>query len=176
MSIECASFRVSQHRLSLTHSSSKFAHLAWVQSDRKSGGVGDLAYPLVADMDHKITEAYRLATPEGPALRGLFVIDKEGVIQHSTINNLGFGRSVEETLRVLQAIQYIQARAALSRWRLLALTLRAGEPRRGLPRRMEAGRGHDEAGSEGEQGVLQVPLILWRRRRKGTESRCEGWC
>ena len=88
---------------------SQFAHLAWIQSDRKSGGVGDLAYPLVADVDHKITEAYRVSTPGGPALRGLFIIDKEGVVQHSTINNLGFGRSVDETLRVLQAIQYIQS-------------------------------------------------------------------
>lgn len=46
---------------------------------------------------------------EGIALRGLFIIDKEGVIQHATINNLAFGRSVDETLRVLQAIQYVQS-------------------------------------------------------------------
>ena len=88
---------------------SQFSHLAWVQQPRNEGGVGDLAYPLVSDLKREIAEAYGVLSPDGVALRGLFVIDREGVVQHSTINNLGFGRSVEETLRVLQAIQHIQA-------------------------------------------------------------------
>lgn len=89
---------------------SEFSHLAWTQTDRKSGGVGDLAYPLVADIKKEISAAYNVLDPEaGIALRGLFIIDKDGVIQHSTINNLAFGRSVDETLRTLQAIQYVQS-------------------------------------------------------------------
>jgi peroxiredoxin 2/4 len=89
---------------------SEFSHLAWIQTDRKSGGVGDLHYPLVADLKKEISAAYNVLDPDaGIALRGLFIIDKEGVIQHATINNLAFGRSVEETLRVLQAIQHVQA-------------------------------------------------------------------
>jgi peroxiredoxin (alkyl hydroperoxide reductase subunit C) len=89
---------------------SAFSHLAWIQSDRKSGGVGDLNYPLVADLKKEISAAYNVLDPEaGIALRGLFIIDKEGVIQHATINNLAFGRNVDETLRTLQAIQYVQA-------------------------------------------------------------------
>ena len=88
---------------------SQFSHLAWIQSDRKSGGIGDLNYPLVADLKKTICEAYNVLDPnEGIALRGLFIIDKDGVIQHSTINNLSFGRSVDETLRTLQAIQHVQ--------------------------------------------------------------------
>lgn len=88
---------------------SQFSHLAWIQSDRKSGGIGDLNYPLVSDLKKTISEAYNVLDPEeGIALRGLFIIDKDGVIQHSTINNLSFGRSVDETLRVLQAIQHVQ--------------------------------------------------------------------
>lgn len=88
---------------------SVFSHLAWVQTDRKSGGLGDLAYPLVSDIKKEISTAYNVLDPEaGIALRGLFIIDKEGVIQHSTINNLAFGRNVDETLRILQAIQYVQ--------------------------------------------------------------------
>ncbi len=88
---------------------SVFSHLAWVQTDRKSGGLGDLAYPLVSDIKKEISTAYNVLDPEaGIALRGLFIIDKEGVIQHATINNLAFGRSVDETLRTLQAIQYVQ--------------------------------------------------------------------
>lgn len=89
---------------------SEFSHLAWTQTDRKSGGVGDLNYPLVSDIKKEISAAYNVLDPEaGVALRGLFIIDKDGVIQHSTINNLAFGRSVEETLRTLQAIQYVQS-------------------------------------------------------------------
>ena len=87
---------------------STFSHLAWLQTERDAGGLGDLNYPLVSDLKKEISAAYNVLTDEGVALRGLFIIDKEGVIQHSTINNLAFGRSVEETLRVLQAIQYVQ--------------------------------------------------------------------
>jgi peroxiredoxin 2/4 len=89
---------------------SEFSHLAWVQSDRKNGGIGDIAYPLVADLKKEISTAYNVLDPEaGVALRGLFIIDKDGVIQHSTINNLSFGRSVDETLRTLKALQYVQS-------------------------------------------------------------------
>ena len=88
---------------------SEFSHLAWIQSDRKSGGVGDLNYPLVADIKKEISAAYNVLTDDGIALRGLFIIDKDGVVQHSTINNLAFGRSVDETLRTLQALQHVQS-------------------------------------------------------------------
>jgi peroxiredoxin 2/4 len=88
---------------------SEFSHLAWIQTDRKSGGLGDLNYPLVSDIKKEISSAYNVLDPEaGIALRGLFIIDKDGVIQHATINNLAFGRNVEETLRILQAIQHVQ--------------------------------------------------------------------
>jgi peroxiredoxin (alkyl hydroperoxide reductase subunit C) len=89
---------------------SEFSHLAWIQTDRKSGGIGDIAYPLISDIKKEISAAYNVLDPEaGIALRGLFIIDKEGIIQNAVINNLAFGRSVDETLRTLQAIQYVQA-------------------------------------------------------------------
>ncbi len=88
---------------------SEFSHLAWIQTDRKMGGVGDLNYPLVSDIKKEISTAYNVLDPDaGVALRGLFIIDKEGVVQHATINNLSFGRNVDETLRVLHAIQHVQ--------------------------------------------------------------------
>ncbi|KAG6536021.1 hypothetical protein ZIOFF_001059 [Zingiber officinale] len=88
---------------------SVFSHLAWVQTDRKSGGLGDLKYPLVSDISKSISKSFGVLIPDqGIALRGLFIIDKEGVIQHATINNLAIGRSVDETLRTLQALQYVQ--------------------------------------------------------------------
>jgi peroxiredoxin 2/4 len=89
---------------------SEFSHLAWIQTDRKSGGVGDLNYPLVSDIKKTISEAYNVLDPDaGVALRGLFIIDKDGIVQHATINNLAVGRSVDETLRTLQAFQYTQS-------------------------------------------------------------------
>lgn len=89
---------------------SEFSHLAWIQSDRKSGGIGDLNYALVSDIKKEISAAYNVLDPEaGVALRGLFIIDKDSIIQHATINNLSFGRSVDETLRTLKAIQYVQS-------------------------------------------------------------------
>jgi len=87
---------------------SEFSHLAWLQTERDAGGLGDLNYPLVSDLKKEISAAYNVLTDEGIALRGLFIIDKEGLIQHATINNLAFGRSVDETLRILQAIQHVQ--------------------------------------------------------------------
>lgn len=88
---------------------SEYSHLAWLQTDRESGGLGDLSYPLVSDLKKEISAAYNVLNSDGVALRGLFIIDPKGIIQYSTINNLEFGRSVEETLRVLQAIQYVQS-------------------------------------------------------------------
>lgn len=89
---------------------SEFAHLAWIQTDRKMGGVGDLNYPLVSDIKREIAADYNvLDSDSGVALRGLFIVDRDGVLQHATVNNLAFGRKVDETLRVLQAIQHVQA-------------------------------------------------------------------
>ncbi|MEM1240037.1 MAG: peroxiredoxin [Cyanobacteria bacterium P01_H01_bin.26] len=89
---------------------SEFSHLAWIQTERKAGGIGDLAYPLISDIKKEISAAYNVLEPEaGVALRGLFLIDKDGILQHATVNNLSFGRSVDETLRVLQAVQHVQS-------------------------------------------------------------------
>ncbi|TVQ42463.1 MAG: peroxiredoxin [Gloeocapsa sp. DLM2.Bin57] len=89
---------------------SEFSHLAWIQTDPREGGIGDITYPLVSDIKKEISNSYDILDPEaGVALRALFIIDKKGIIQHITINNLSFGRSVEETLRTLKAIQHVQS-------------------------------------------------------------------
>jgi peroxiredoxin (alkyl hydroperoxide reductase subunit C) len=85
---------------------SKYAHLAWLQTSREEGGLETLNYPLISDLKREIALSYNVLNKEGTALRGLFIINKEGIIQHATINNLPIGRSVDETLRVLKAIQY----------------------------------------------------------------------
>jgi len=87
---------------------SKFTHLAWTEKPREHGGISGLRYPLLSDLNRTLAADYQVLS-EGVALRGLFVIDPDGVIQHATINNLAIGRSVDETLRVLQAAQFAAA-------------------------------------------------------------------
>jgi peroxiredoxin (alkyl hydroperoxide reductase subunit C) len=87
---------------------SKYSHLAWTEKPRKQGGIAGLEYPLLADLNKKLAADYGLLTDSGVALRGLFIIDPDGVIQHATINNLAVGRSVDETLRVLEAFQFVR--------------------------------------------------------------------
>jgi peroxiredoxin (alkyl hydroperoxide reductase subunit C) len=88
---------------------SKYSHLAWIQTPRNQGGIGDINYPLVADLNKEIGTAFNILDEEGKALRGLYLIDPDGVIVHATINNLPVGRNVDETLRLLQAFQYVQS-------------------------------------------------------------------
>jgi len=85
---------------------SHFSHLAWRNTDRKDGGLGDIAYPLVADLNKKITYDYGVMHEAGIAFRGLFLIDKEGVVQHQLINNLPLGRNIGEALRMVDALQF----------------------------------------------------------------------
>ena len=87
---------------------SEFSHLFWIQTPRRDGGIGYINYPLISDLKKSISSSYGVLNEDGVAVRALFIIDKEGIIQHSTINNLSFGRSVDETYRILQAIQHCQ--------------------------------------------------------------------
>lgn len=87
---------------------SQFTHLAWKNTPRNQGGIGPVRYPLVADLDKSIARNYQVLLDNGIALRGLFLIDKEGVIRHAVINDLPLGRSVEEALRMVDALQYFE--------------------------------------------------------------------
>jgi peroxiredoxin (alkyl hydroperoxide reductase subunit C) len=87
---------------------SPFSHLHSLLSKRNQGGVAQLNYPLVSDLNRRITKKYELLTDDGFAFPGLFIVDKEGIIQYYTVNNLLCGRSVNELLRILQSIQYIK--------------------------------------------------------------------
>jgi peroxiredoxin (alkyl hydroperoxide reductase subunit C) len=87
---------------------SKYTHLAWTQQPRAQGGIHGLRYPLLSDLNKKTASDYGVLADDGVALRGLFVIDPDGVVQHATVNNLGVGRSVDEALRVLQAFQFVR--------------------------------------------------------------------
>ncbi len=85
---------------------SAFSHRAWLQTPRDKGGVEGLKYPLAADVTKGVARDYGvLVEDKGIALRGLFVIDPEGVLRYAVIHDLNVGRSAEETLRVIQALQ-----------------------------------------------------------------------
>lgn len=85
---------------------SHFTHLAWKNTPRKEGGIGPIRYPLVADITKSISRDYGVLLEGGFALRGLFLIDKEGKVRHALINDLPIGRSVDEALRTLDALQF----------------------------------------------------------------------
>ena len=85
---------------------SQFTHLAWRNTPVAKGGIGPVQFPLVADVNHKIVQSYGIEHEDGVALRGSFLIDKEGVVQHAVINNLPLGRNVDEMLRLVDALQF----------------------------------------------------------------------
>lgn len=85
---------------------SHFSHRVWLNQPRAEGGLEGVTMPLVADPGGRLSRDMGILNDGGVALRGLFIVDPEGVIQHATINNLSVGRNVEETLRVIEAFQF----------------------------------------------------------------------
>ena len=87
---------------------SPHSHLAWLNTPKAQGGIQGVQYTLLADINKTVARAYDVLLPEGMALRGTFIIDKEGVVQVQHINNLSIGRSVEEVVRSLKALQFTE--------------------------------------------------------------------
>ena len=87
---------------------SEYSHWAWKNTPVEKGGIGNIRYPLVADIKKSISRDYGVLFDDSVALRGLFLIDKEGIVRHQVVNDLGLGRSVAEALRVLEALQHLE--------------------------------------------------------------------
>lgn len=87
---------------------SQFTHLAWKNTPVDQGGLGNVQFPLVADLSKEISRAYGVLLEEGISLRGLFLIDKEGVVRHELVNDLPLGRNVDEAIRILDALQFTE--------------------------------------------------------------------
>ncbi len=85
---------------------SKFSHFAWTQMDRKEGGIKGIQFPLVADLNKTIANDYNVLLPIGIALRGLFIINKDGILKHITVNHNDLGRNVDEVLRLVDAVDF----------------------------------------------------------------------
>jgi peroxiredoxin (alkyl hydroperoxide reductase subunit C) len=98
---------------------SHYTHLAWKETPRARGGIGPINYPLVADLGKNIARSYDVLLNEQVALRGLFLLDKQGVVRHALVNDLPLGRNVDEALRVLDALQFteIHGEVCPANWR-----------------------------------------------------------
>ena len=82
-----------------------FSHAAWLNTPKAKGGIQGICYPIVSDLNKTIAKSFHvLKEEEGIAYRGLFLIDKEGIVRHQLVNDLPLGRSVDETLRLLDAL------------------------------------------------------------------------
>ena len=108
LSDRIAEFRKLSTQILAISIDSPFSHLRSLLSRRYEGGLANLKFPLVSDLTQKITNDYKLLTDDGMAFPGVVLIDKEGVIQYYTVNNLLCGRSINEILRILQSIQYLK--------------------------------------------------------------------
>jgi len=88
---------------------SQFVHLAWQKTPRSEGGLGPVVFPMIADTNHRLSRDYGVLLEDaGVALRGLFLIDKNGIVRHMLVNDLPLGRSVEEALRVVDALTHFE--------------------------------------------------------------------
>ena len=85
---------------------SQFTHLAWKNTPVEKGGIGNIQFPLVADLTKQIARDYDVLVNDAVAFRGTFLIDKNGVVQHQVVNNLPLGRNVDEAIRMVDALQF----------------------------------------------------------------------
>ena len=87
---------------------SHFTHLAWKNTALEAGGIGGARSPLVADLSKKIARDYGILSGESVALRGTFLIDREGIVRHQVVNDLGLGRNIDDALRTLDALRHTE--------------------------------------------------------------------
>ena len=107
---------------------SHYTHLAWTNTPRDQGGIGKTSYPLIADLNKQISRDYDVLLDGGVALRGLFLVDKEGVVRHQVVNDLPLGRSVDEAFRMVQALQYFEKNGEVcpANWKEGSRTIKPG--------------------------------------------------
>ncbi len=106
---------------------SHYTHLAWINTPRKEGGLGEIKYPLLSDLNKNISRDYDVLRDESIALRGLFIINPKGVVVYEVIHDLGVGRNPDEVLRVLAAFQQVEKTGEVcpSSWTPGAKTMKA---------------------------------------------------
>lgn len=103
-----ADFKARNVEVVAVSTDSWFSHLAWLNTPKNKGGIEGVQYPIVADFNKNISADYDVLLEGGMALRGLFLIDKEGIVQSQIINNLPLGRNVDEVIRLVDALQHTE--------------------------------------------------------------------
>ncbi len=109
---------------------SHYSHLAWLRIPREKGGIGGVKYPIVSDLNKSIARDYDvLVEGRGIAFRGLFLIDRQGIVRHQVVNDLPLGRSVDEALRMVDALQYFETNGEVcpANWRKGEKSMRANQ-------------------------------------------------
>ncbi|MCH9608480.1 MAG: Alkyl hydroperoxide reductase C [Chlamydiales bacterium] len=107
---------------------SPFSHVAWLNTPQSKGGIEGVEYPLLSDLNKEIATTYGvLKEDEGIAYRGLFLIDREGIVRHQLINDLPLGRSVDETLRMIDALIFFETNGEVcpANWKTGAKSMKA---------------------------------------------------
>lgn len=85
----------------------EFCHLAWKNTDVNNGGIGNVKYPLVSDLNKEIARQYDVLLDEGVSLRGSFLIDKNMIVRHAVVNDLPLGRNIDEMIRLTDALNFV---------------------------------------------------------------------
>lgn len=85
---------------------SQFTHFAWRNTPVNEGGIGEVRYTMAADVAHDICKAYEVETEGGVALRGAFIIDRDGIVRAAHVNDLPLGRNIDELVRTIEALQF----------------------------------------------------------------------
>ncbi|MBF0595592.1 MAG: peroxiredoxin [Candidatus Omnitrophica bacterium] len=109
---------------------SHFSHLAWLRTPKLKGGIEGVKYPIVSDINKTISRDYDvLVEGRGIAYRGLFLIDKQGIVRHQVVNDLPLGRSVDEALRMVEALQFFEANGEVcpANWRKGEKSMKASQ-------------------------------------------------
>ena len=102
----CAEFAIRNTDAIAISIDSEYTHLAWKKTPINQGGIGQVGYPLVADIKHSLCQAYGVEDTDGTALRASFLIDRAGVVQHQSVNNASLGRNIDDLLRLIDALQF----------------------------------------------------------------------
>jgi len=103
-----AEFKVRKAKVVAVSVDSAFSHVAWKNTPINNGGLGQVQFPMVADLTKQISKDYHVLINDAVALRGTFLIDQDGIVQHQVINNLPLGRNVDEALRMVDALAFHQ--------------------------------------------------------------------
>lgn len=139
---------------------SVFSHLAWINTPRADGGLGDMKIPIIADFTKEVATQYGVLLPDGGPLRGLFIIDPNGTLRHITANDRPVGRNVDETIRLVKAFQFtdVHGEVCPANWQPGDRTMHA-DPTKSKEYFQAVNKGGDGASAAGASGGFFIQEV-----------------